>query len=224
MITGLSFNSDGELTQIVARDLPEAWFLCLKGVLEHGHEYEVKTGSFPGQRRKEFNLVTIAVLMPHCRPLIPDTPSGVPPPSSIGYINEYLPYLMEDKKKKGEIYTYGEDIKPQLETLIKLLKDGGEGTNQACMSVGDKRSILLEHSQCLRVIDTRILDDKLCFYVYFRSWDLWAGFPSNLAAIQLLKEYVASEVGVCDGPLFAMSKGLHLYDHSWELAKKVVYR
>lgn len=213
-----------ELVSVVARDLPEAWFLCLKGVLKHGYEYEIKSGSFVGQRRLEFNLITIEVEYPGTRPIIPDTPQGVPPPSSIDYVNEYLPYLWEDKKKTGEIYTYGEDIKPQLKPLIENLKAGSEGTNQACMSIGDKGSILLEHSQCLRVIDTRIRYGKLNFYVYFRSWDLWAGFPSNLAGIQLLKEYVASEVGVADGELFAMSKGLHLYDTTWELAKQVVYR
>jgi len=51
---------------------------------------------------------------------------------------------------------------------------------------------------------------------------LWAGFPSNLAAIQLLKEYMASEIGVDDGELIAMSKGLHLYEYAWELAKTTV--
>ncbi|HUV44995.1 MAG TPA: thymidylate synthase, partial [Dehalococcoidales bacterium] len=65
---------------------------------------------------------------------------------------------------------------------------------------------------------TRIRDGRLCFVVYFRSWDLWAGFPSNLAALQLLKEYMASEIGVADGELVAMSKGLHLYEYCWELA------
>jgi thymidylate synthase len=37
--------------------------------------------------------------------------------------------------------------------------------------------------------------------------------------MQLLKEYVASEIGVEDGELIALSKGLHLYDYTWELAK-----
>ncbi|MQY73647.1 MAG: thymidylate synthase, partial [Dehalococcoidia bacterium] len=64
--------------------------------------------------------------------------------------------------------------------------------------------------------------NRLNFVVYFRSWDLWAGFPSNLAAIQLLKEYMASEIGVEDGEIIAMSKGLHLYEYSWELAKIAV--
>jgi thymidylate synthase len=37
--------------------------------------------------------------------------------------------------------------------------------------------------------------------------------------MQLLKEYMASEIGVGDGELIALSKGLHLYEYSWELAK-----
>ncbi len=87
------------------------------------------------------------------------------------------------------------------------------------MTVGGKESISLSDPPCLRGIDTRIRDDRLHFIVYFRSWDLWAGFPSNLAAIELLKEYMASEIGVGDGELIAMSKGLHLYQYSWELAQ-----
>jgi thymidylate synthase len=72
------------------------------------------------------------------------------------------------------------------------------------------------------MIDTRISEGKLHFVVYFRSWDLWGGFPANLAGIQILKEYMAGEIGVEDGELIAMSKGLHLYDYSWDLARAVL--
>ncbi len=72
------------------------------------------------------------------------------------------------------------------------------------------------------VIETVVREGRLNFMVYFRSWDLWAGFPSNLAAIQLLKEYMAGEIGVDDGELIAMSKGMHLYEYAWELAKTAV--
>jgi len=33
---------------------------------------------------------------------------------------------------------------------------------------------------------------------------------------------MASEIGVDDGEIIAMSKGLHLYEYSWELAKIAV--
>jgi thymidylate synthase len=35
----------------------------------------------------------------------------------------------------------------------------------------------------------------------------------------MLKEYMAQEIGVEDGQIIAASKGLHLYDYVWELAK-----
>ncbi|MBW2657769.1 MAG: thymidylate synthase, partial [Deltaproteobacteria bacterium] len=72
---------------------------------------------------------------------------------------------------------------------------------------------------CLRSIDTRIQNDSLHFFVYFRSWDLWNGFPANLAAIQNLKEYMAAELGINDGEMVVESKGLHLYGYAEDLAK-----
>lgn len=213
-----------ELTIIGAKTLPEAWFLSVKEVMDRGYMYIIDRGSYVGQRRRELDLVTIKVEYPGSRPLVPDTPQGVPPPTSMEYIEGYLPYLMTGVKQEDELYTYGEDIDPQLPEIIRMYKEDGYETNQACMSIGDKYSIYLEHSQCLRLIDTRVRYGKLHFVVYFRSWDLWAGFPANLAAIQILKEYLASEIGVEDGELFAFSKGLHLYDHCWELANLVLRR
>ncbi len=208
---------------IKARDLPEAWFLAMSAIMHHGYEYVISRGSHVEASRKELDSVAIEIEYPATKPLTPTTPDGVPPPCSMDYVEQYLPYLMTSSKDKNELYTYGEDIDKQLPELIRILKVAGEGTNQACMSIGNNSSIFLEHSQCLRLIDTRIRQGKLHFHVYFRSWDLWGGFPANLAAIQILKEYVASEVGVEDGKIFAYSKGLHLYSHHWELARRVLH-
>ncbi len=208
-----------KISVIEARDLSEAWFLCLRKTLTEGHEYKIERGSYAGQYRKELEFVVIQVRNPGTKPLIPDVPQGVPPPTSMEYIESYLPYLMTAHKAEGEQYTYGQDLEVQIAEVIRMYKEDGYNTNQAFMAVGDSRSIFLSDPQCLRGIDTRIRDNKLNFIVYFRSWDLWAGFPSNLAAIQLLKEYISSEVGVSDGEIIAMSKGLHLYEYSWELAR-----
>lgn len=213
-----------KLSIIEAKTLPEAWFLCIKEVMSNGHEYLIERGSHAGQYRREMYSTTVRIEYPGSKPLVPDTPEGIPPPSSMEYVVQYLPYLMTGHKEKGELYTYGEDVDYQLLELIRMYKEDGFGTNQACISIGNKESIFLEHSQCLKVIDTRIWSGVLTFYVYFRSWDLWSGFPSNLAAIQILKEYVAGELGVADGELIAYSKGLHLYDHHWELAKTLLRR
>jgi thymidylate synthase len=211
-----------KISVIEARDLSEAWFLCLNKTLDEGREYKIDRGSYAGQRRKELDLAVVQIIYPGTRPLVPDVPQGVPPPSTMEYVEDYLPYLMASHKKEGEQYTYGQYLEKQIAKVIRMYREDGYNTNQAYMAVGDENSIDLSDPPCLRMIDTRIRDGRLNFIVYFRSWDLWAGFPSNMAAIQLLKEYMASEIGVEDGELAAMSKGLHLYEYSWELARVVV--
>ena len=235
------------LVFIEARDLPDAWFQCVYEIIDKGHEYVIDHGSYKGQKRLEFDYITVHIKYPGVRPLIPDIPAslGIPNPVAEGYVEEYLPYLMTPDKQPNEDYTYGERIAGwshlvmnhgdnpvggprenvekrvvnQIEEVISMYSTKGYGTNQAVMSVSTPSDILLEDPPCLRQIDTRIRDGKLHFVVYFRSWDLWNGFPANLGGLQLLKEYMASEIGVDDGEIIASSKGLHLYDYVWELAQ-----
>lgn len=208
-----------QITTIEARDIPEAWFLCLRAVLAHGYEYKIDRGSFQGQHRKELDMAVVQIREPSIRPLVPDVPQGVPPPTTMEYVESYLPYLMTSFKAENEQYTYGEDLEPQMEEVIRIYRQSGPNTNQAYMAVGSRDSIRLEDPPCLRGIHTRIRYGRFHFIVYFRSWDLWGGFPSNLAALQVMKEYMAGEIGVTDGELICLSSGLHLYDHAWEWAK-----
>jgi len=210
------------ITVLKVRDLDEAWWRCVREVLLHGRDYKIDRGSYAGQYRREFDFIVCQIEHPSSKCLVPSTPEGVPPPTSRDYIEkEYLPYLMTNITKDKELYTYGEYIEPQFLEICRVYNEYGYNTNQMTMTVGDKDSIFLEHSPCLKLIDTRVQDGKLNYIVYFRSWDLWGGFPSNLGGIQLMKEMMAQEIGVEDGEIIALSKGLHLYDHQWELGKIV---
>jgi len=210
-----------QICYIEARDLPDAWFQCVYAILDKGYEYTIDRGSYTGQKRLEFDYVTVRIKYPSTRPLLPDIPPalGIPNPVADGYLEEYLPYLMTSVKSPGEEYTYGEYLEPQIEKVIRMYREDGHETNQAYMAVGGPEMITSTDPPCLRGVDTRIRYGKLHFMVYFRSWDLWNGFPANLGGLQLLKEYMAGEIGVTDGEIIASSKGLHLYDYVWELAK-----
>lgn len=227
---------------IDAFDLDDAWFQCLYQILDKGHIYTIDRGSYQGQKRLEFDFVTIRVRKPS-RQIIPIIPEGmsIPPPTDMNYINSYLSYLLTGQKTNTEDYTYGERLVDpkvrikgkgscelceeipldcnQIEEVIKIYKTQGHGTNQAVMEIGMPSDIKLDDPPCLRLIDTRVRYGKLHFILYFRSWDLWGGFPSNCGGLQLVKNYMADEIGVEDGEIIAVSKGLHLYDYSWELAK-----
>ncbi len=209
------------IISIEARDIPDAWYQSVYSIINKGHRYKIDRGSFEGQERLEFDYITVHIKHPGIRPLLPDIPPslGIPNPVADGYLEEYLPYLMTSEKQPTEDYTYGQYLESQIAEVIRMYKEDGHGTNQAYMTVGNPEALNLKDPPCLRGIDTRIRYGKLHFMVYFRSWDLWGGFPANLGAIQMLKEYMAEEIGVEDGEIIAASKGLHLYDYIWELAK-----
>lgn len=229
-----------QITNIEAKTLPEVWYQCirqlvwtnittknelmLKTLAPGTHSYTIDKGSFKGQRRLEFDYVVLHIEYPGSKPIVPDVPVGCPAPCTMEYIENYLPYLMAGVKTENEDYTYGQDLWKQIPEVIRTYKEDGYNQNQAFMAVGNADSLKLHDPQCLRMIDTRIQDNKLHFQVYFRSWDLWGGLPGNLGGIQCLKEYMASEIGVEDGEIIACSKGLHLYEYSWKYANQVLRR
>lgn len=219
-------------TFIKARDIPDAWFQAVEMVLRDGRQWTVEHGSYEGQKRWELDHVTIHITHPGVRPLVPEMSAHllhIPPPATMDYIEEYLPYVMTNAPlQKNEQYTYGERIAPQMEAIIKRYREHGFGSNQECIAVARPDDIDLEDPPCLRQIDARIISTEglhenevsaLHFVIYFRSWDLWGGFPANLAAIRLMQEYMAESIGIEPGEIIVSSKGLHLYDHSWNVAK-----
>lgn len=218
------------ITFIKAFDIPDAWYQCLRKILESGYEYRVERGSYKGSLRKEFDFVITQITNPMHRPLIPDIPPGLglPPPTSLEYVEQYLlEYLGTDSKKADEDYTYGQRLVNymnlninQIDEVIRIYNEEGKETNQATMAIECPTDIKLKDPPCLRLIDTRIRYGKLHWIVYFRSWDLWSGFPPNLAGLQLLKEYMVKQINdVEDGEIIACSKGLHLYEYAFEFAR-----
>ncbi len=256
---------------IKATTLADAWFQAVYKCLEVGRDFTIDRGSYEGDKRLEFDYITIQIQEPWHEPLLPKIPEtyNLPDPVEEGYVDEYLPYLMTGEIADGESYTYGsrlnmaqhhypirkhtkylapwkdillkdmvevcnnkkiltmgfnyqgvyEKFLSQVELLIWTYKNKGYRNNQMVLQVAQPDDMLLQDPPCLRHIDTRIQDGKLHFFPYFRSWDLWGGFPANLAAVELMKQYIASEIGVGNGQIIAASKGLHLYSYVWELAE-----
>jgi len=93
------------------------------------------------------------------------------------------------------------------------------GTGEAFLDVDTRKD-----PPCLRFIQWRVVKDhngvmRQDVHVVFRSWDLWGGFPSNLAGLQILNEEVAKGTGYTPGRVFAFSPGLHLYGNAIEQAR-----
>lgn len=198
----------------------EVMWLCVK----NGWDFVVKGGSYVGQIRKQLPFVSVVIDQPYIRPLAPIMPPSIPGPTDESKIETYFTrYIMSSQKDQNEEYTYGEFIMGQLDRIIELLIESKGNTNQATICIGDVSTTFLPDPPCLRHISFKIVEGKLNMSVYFRSWDLYAGFPENLGGLQLLKEYVLNElihVGwmkVEDGKLIAFSDGLHLYEMYFDI-------
>ncbi|QTA84732.1 LAGLIDADG family homing endonuclease [Desulfonema magnum] len=78
-------------------------------------------------------------------------------------------------------------------------------------------------TQCLRGIDTSVKYGKLHFSIHFRSWNLWNGLPANLCCLQMVKEYMAEQIGVEDGEMFITCLKLGLAESCFDIAKLRLY-
>ncbi len=108
-------------------------------------------------------------------------------------------------------------------------------TNEAVIEIADLndfdvcsgKDVKLEPPS-LRLIDFKVLPKMgelvLTVSVYFRSCDLWTGFPTILGGVEFLKQYVASETGLKNGQMYAYSSGLHIYSYHEEIARTRVMK
>ncbi len=108
------------------------------------------------------------------------------------------------------------------ETIEVSDRDSGGAIRERTISNGfNKREP--GTTQCLRGIDTAIKYGKLHFSIHFRSWNLWNGLPANLACLQMVKEYMAEQIGVEDGEMFITCMKLGLQESCFDLAKLRMY-
>lgn len=131
----------------------------------------------------------------------------------------------------------------QLEWCANHFGKKGYGTNHCYITVGcaeglkrydwpydpNKDESSRGSTECLRGISLKIRrGNKLDVTTIWRSWDLYEGLPMNLGGFAHFMEYTCdlinsvkkdSQPEVEPGRLYAQSDGLHIYDHSLDLAK-----
>jgi len=56
---------------IEATTLSDAWFQTLYRCVEQGREFNIDRGSFEGQKRCEFDFITVQIKQPWVTPLLP---------------------------------------------------------------------------------------------------------------------------------------------------------
>jgi len=213
---------------IKGNTIPDVWFQSLYNIFDYGIKYTIDKGSMEGESRLQYEYITLIIDNPYLTPwsdMLPEIPSNlnIPNPVTSEYLNSYVTYLMTDCKEPGEDYTYGERMSFQIDHWINILKIK-PNTNQAILQVAKPDDCYLNDPPCLRHVAMNIYDNKLNFYPYFRSWDLWNGLPANLAGLAIVQKYIADELSINVGKMIATSNGLHIYGYAEEIARLRTYK
>lgn len=233
------------MIHIEAWNLPDAWYRTVKTVLRDGVDYDVGRGSETVSTKKAS--ASIEVRNPGDRPLVHEKA----PTDQNYLNEYLLGYLFSGEKKEGEEYTYGERMRSagsrngravdQIGGVIERLIE--EPMDRQCTVVlRYPEDIYSDDPPCMTVLDVEVLPQmdedqaslsgfsgeegsgkgrELNFYAYFRSWDAFAGLPTNLGGLQLFKEWMAERIGVEDGAMYAFSKNLHLYERQFEAVEEL---
>ena len=80
------------------------------------------------------------------------------------------------------------------------------------------------HAPCLVTIQPRVVDDRLDFFVTFKSQDLYSAFPSNTYALTKLQEYMAKELGLSTGRYTHLTVSMHIYDSVIDSVEELLMR
>lgn len=192
-----------------------AWYQLLTK-LDQAYKTPIQKGSYANDDyRLQFESVSIEIDQPY-HDMIPILPVGCEgiQPTTMEYVEQYFQnYIIGRHVNENETYTYGQRINISLRSVLENLKRFPYN-NQIIFEIGKPNDIFISDPPCLRLIDVKVNKDRgINLHCYFRSWELWAGFPTNLAAIEMLRQYLSHECGfeMEKGKLFAYSSGLHIY-------------
>src|SRR4030065_1570757 len=234
MINYKIFRIKGEKIMIpyslTAKTISDAWFQLIYNLFNNAYEQKIQKGSFENEQyRLQYPGIAVYIEHPYYD-MVPTIPpnSAIPAPTKKEYIEDYfVNYLMNPELAENETYTYASRIHnsmpkggTQFERVIEILRKTPL-TNQAVIEIATPLDLEICYGKdgkldppCLRLLDFKAIPLKeeivLTVSAYFRSWDLWAGFPTNLGGIELLKQFVASEAGLKNGSIYAYSAGGHI--------------
>lgn len=208
-----------KIMYIKASTISDFWFFSLKECLQNGYRQDIQKGSFEKEEyRLQLPFLSGEIIFP-LLDIVPTVPIGVPQPTTLETIEKYYcDYIIGNNVQENETYTYGSRIGEQLPKIMEMLKLTPQ-TNQAVIEIGRPEDLDISDPACLRLLDFKVVDNKLNLTSYWRSNDLFFGTPTNLGGLAYLQRDVAEYAELEIGQMYYCSSGIHLYGYQVELAK-----
>jgi thymidylate synthase len=206
----------------------EAWIEILRHLLKFGvkseavhHYFNRKVGDF----RELLNLTVVVENEDHESPKLFDFF-----PFGDDDLDKYFESFFK-KERGSEPYTYGERLfdyegLDQVEKMVEKLKrfpfDKGALAVLWQPKIDNFPQRKPWRTPCLTLIQGQTLKGKLYLTSYFRSHDMFGGWPFNAFALRKLQGQIAERVGLELGSLVTISGLAHLYEHDFAEAQRIV--
>lgn len=194
------------------------WPALLRQLLRFGGESRHFHG---GQVKEIFNLTAIVTAEDSDRPqLIPEF--GFTATELKSYIRNFL-----SSRQGKEEYTYGSRMRNfrgvnQVAEMTRKLK--GYASDRGALSVlwDPTMDNTPRKVPCLSLVQANGAEGKLHLTAYFRSNDMFNGWPRNALALRALQTELARKTRMKVGWLMTISNCAHIYENEWPLAAEVV--
>lgn len=145
--------------------------------------------------------------------------------------------------RKGFVYTYGNRLRnhfvamvgdgddlmssvsyvDQVQLTIDRLNNNPNSRRATMVTFDPSLDSFVDEIPCCILIDCKVRgDNELNISALWRSHDLYGAVPTNFMALKKLQEYIAKETNTRIGTITVHSISLHIYEHDWESAKRVL--
>lgn len=206
--------------QIIARDIPEAWHRTIRHTLAHGCLRSTPTGAYKGESKLELGFTFLEIREPWRLPLLPDVPTGLPQPTDMKEVDEWVVNVLSPVPGGALPNYYGPFFEPQINYAIQFYKNKENwDSDMMCFLAGDGSNIMLPDPWVLKVIDTRIDHAALEIIGYFRGLEVYGGVPRFAAVLHYIQKYMSEAIDVKQGPLYLVGKAFSLYQSTWRWAE-----
>ncbi len=210
--------AEAGIQTVRGRSISTVWPAILRRLMRFG----VESRHFHGSQVKEiFNLTAVVTAENSAKPkLIPEF--GFTATELKSYIKNFLSPV-----KGKEEYTYGSRMRAfrginQVDEMARKIK--GYANDRGALSVlwDPTTDNAPRKVPCLSLVQANGEGDKINLTAYFRSNDMFNGWPRNAFALRALQAELAKKTGKKLGWLTTISNCAHIYENEWPLAESVV--
>lgn len=215
------FPTDNSVFKVRAKTVGMAWLTVLDNIIKFGY---INKSHHSKLQMELLNVVAV---------ITDEDPENIKWCDFFNFtrkeLDDYYPQVLTPNKIPGINYTYGQRLMDhdgidQIKSAIEKLKKEPFTRRAIAVTWDVGKDAYNENAPCLNLVNFIVQDDKLFMNAYFRSHDIYRGWPQNAFALRKLQKRVSDEAGIKLGSLTIFSASAHIYEESLNEVKEVLDR